>query len=367
MDGIQMSIEQNEFPKNNSGPRNSNLDLVRLLAMFMVYIVHLGQRHPVIGEWTSTGAKGVLLFFILSGFLGMRSADHCKKPGEYLKKRFFRIIPCYYTVLIISYLWDLLQYTVNWGWTAAVSGPCNPFRYLRYFLFLQVILPAQDYTLWCNRYALWTMSAFAVFYLLAYPLAKTVRRFWLSFALLLVFMIAEEPMLHGLQGMLDCMLPYVDGYYAYHTPLTMLVYFLFGTTLYRAIQEKKDFLYLGFLTVVLIFGPFTWYRFECIFTILVYIGVKAPGWIKNPWLEKWLAKASEGSFCFYLCHMVALSMLTYIMKRVAMPESAAIAVETAAVLVFTILVWRIGVPVVERLLSGVWKNTKTPIDSITSK
>ena len=294
---------------------SSNLDLVRLMAVVLVFVVHLGQRFPWIGEWSAVGAKGVLLFFVLSGYLINQSIDSSASWKEYMKKRLVRILPTYYLVLLLIYLWDLLQYTVSWGLGEALAGPCNPVKYLRYFGFLQVILPDPDPTLWCNRYALWTMSSFAVFYLVAYPLRKWVKKYWQSLILLFVLMISRDAMLEGIQEILNGILPYVDGYYAHHTPLTMLYCFVFGTTLYYAVQERKEFSYLFVLSAILVFGQFTWYRFEIFFTILLYLALKAPDLLADGRVKTILQMAGNGSFSFYLCHMVIFSGLDYVVKR----------------------------------------------------
>ena len=297
---------------------NSNLDLIRLMAVVLVFVVHLGQRFPWLGEWSAVGAKGVLLFFVLSGYLISQSIDSSSSWKDYVKKRLIRIIPAYYIALIFMYLWDLLQYTVAWGWTEALAGPCHPLKYLRYFGFLQVILPDADPGLWCNRYALWTMSSFAVFYLVAYPLRKVVKKYWQMLILLFVLMISRDAMLAAVQEMLNSILPYVDGYYAHHTPLTMLYCFLFGTTLHYAMKEKKEFSYLFVLGAILVFGQFTWYRFEMIFTILLYLAVKAPDLLAEGRAKRMIQMAGNGSFSFYLCHMMIFSMLDYVTKRLAL-------------------------------------------------
>ena len=318
---------------------NSNLDLVRLLAVFLVFVVHLGQGFPLIGEWSAVGAKGVLLFFVLSGYLISQSIDNSTSWKEYIMKRILRIVPAYYIVLILMYLWDLVQYTVSWGFEKALAGPCHPLKYLRYFGFLQVILPEQDYTLWCNRYALWTMSSFAVFYLLAYPWRKIMKKYWQMLLLLFVFMISRDAMLAGVQDVLNEMLPYMDGYYAHHTPLTMLYCFLFGTTLHYAMKEKKEFSYLFVMAGILVIGQFTWYRFEMIFTILLYLALKAPQIIPEGKLQRLIQMAGSGSFSFYLCHMMIFTMLDYVVKRLPLNDMGNLIFTVAATILAGYGLW----------------------------
>lgn len=327
---------------------NSNLDLVRLLAVCLVLVVHLGQRFSWIGEWSSVGAKGVLLFFVLSGYLISQSIDNSESWLDYIKKRVLRIIPTYYIVLILMYLWDLVQYTVAWGLDQALAGPCHPLKYLRYFGFLQVIIPDIDPALWCNRYALWTMSSFAVFYLMAYPLRKVVKKYWQMLALLFVLMVSRDAMLTGVQEVLNSLLPYVDGYYAHHTPLTMLYCFLFGTTLHYAMKEKKEFFYLFAMAVILVVGQFTWYRFEMIFTILLYLALKAPDMLKEGKWKRLIQMAGNGSFSFYLCHMMIFSVLDYVVKRLPLGHMGNLIFTVAATILAGYGLWWFAVRPAER-------------------
>ena len=49
-----------------------SLDILRIIAALMVLMVHVGQWTGL-NKWTDVGAKGVPLFFILSGYLAMVS------------------------------------------------------------------------------------------------------------------------------------------------------------------------------------------------------------------------------------------------------------------------------------------------------
>ena len=181
--------------KHPQQTQNTTLELLRTGAALMVLAVHAGQAAGL-GEQTRVGGQGVLLFFILSGYLTMASLDRRPAPGRYYLGRVRRILPLYWLVVAVRWALDAGLYLAGGMPAGAVfgpEGPCGP-RYLRYLLFLQMWLPSDNWALWNNRSALWTMSAFAFFYLLAPWLHRLLEglgrrfaagRFWGSFALLL--------------------------------------------------------------------------------------------------------------------------------------------------------------------------------------
>lgn len=92
----------------------NGLDHLRAFAICFVFIYH--YQIPVFGhpEWLPTIAKfgwtGVDLFFVLSGFLISSQLFFQIKNGieisfkEFFIKRFFRIIPAFWFVTMIYYL-----------------------------------------------------------------------------------------------------------------------------------------------------------------------------------------------------------------------------------------------------------------------
>jgi len=105
--------------------RNLGLDLMRLVAIYLVLLDHGGQNP--FGE-VLLGGLGVEVFFILSGFLIgriiIREFDDFKGASTFKHfwvNRWFRTLPLYYLALIIQII---LSQDVDWG-------------YLFYFVFLQ--------------------------------------------------------------------------------------------------------------------------------------------------------------------------------------------------------------------------------------
>lgn len=113
------------------------LDNLRALAIIMVFLFHYPRwfPHPAgFPEVVKFGWTGVDLFFILSGFLiSSQLFAQIKKEGtfsmkDFYVKRFFRILPVYYFVLALYFvfpvlsddqllppLWKFLTFTQNFG------------------------------------------------------------------------------------------------------------------------------------------------------------------------------------------------------------------------------------------------------------
>ena len=110
--------------------QNPTLDLLRTGAALMVLAVHAGQAAGL-GEQTRVGGQGVLLFFILSGYLTMASLDRRPAPGRYYLGRVRRILPLYWLVVAVRWALDAGLYLAGGMPAGAVfgpEGPCGPRR-----------------------------------------------------------------------------------------------------------------------------------------------------------------------------------------------------------------------------------------------
>ncbi|MDQ1249065.1 MAG: hypothetical protein QG597_3439 [Actinomycetota bacterium] len=88
-------------------PRANSLNLLRLVFAFVVLLDHCsflgGFGANDIGHASTPGTLAVYGFFAISGFLIARSAA-TSRPGRYLRKRFLRIFPAYWAVLVVTAL-----------------------------------------------------------------------------------------------------------------------------------------------------------------------------------------------------------------------------------------------------------------------
>ena len=222
--------------------KNVALDELRILAALMVLGVHTGQKVGL-GDAAAVGAQGVQLFFVLSGYLAAASLSRHPEPLPYYQRRIRRILPLYWLVLVLRWLFDAVRYLAA-GTSAAQlfgpGGPCGP-GYLRYFVFLQMWLPSDNWMLWNNRYVLWTMSAFAFFYLLAPWLYRLCKRFWGALALLVVCLAVKG----RIGGLIESSLAAFPAEaniseFSAKTPVMTLYCFIFGMAAFAAVRENKQ-------------------------------------------------------------------------------------------------------------------------------
>jgi peptidoglycan/LPS O-acetylase OafA/YrhL len=105
-----------------SPARNPSLDTLRGLAILLVLIGHYGKFAPYdlagsrFGDWvTDFGHGGVLLFFVLSGFLIWSRAQHVP-VRVFLLRRFAKIVPAYWlNVLFVAVAGALIAFFPSFG------------------------------------------------------------------------------------------------------------------------------------------------------------------------------------------------------------------------------------------------------------
>jgi exopolysaccharide production protein ExoZ len=96
------------------------LQYLRGIAALMVVFFHAGSYFGPVPEWSQIGARGVEIFFVISGFIIAYATKHIaadttaiKASLEFLSKRIVRVVPLYW----IALLWTSRDYW--WGWFAS--------------------------------------------------------------------------------------------------------------------------------------------------------------------------------------------------------------------------------------------------------
>ena len=211
-----LKSHQHRFMKQQAGAPPSQqqklfgLDHLRALAIIMVFVYHYGRifPHP---EWTNAisvfGWTGVDLFFVLSGYLIASqlflslSVNKIISVKVFFIKRFFRILPAYFTVVALYFLftalrereapaplWKYLTFTQNIGLDLRTQGTfshawslCIEEQF--YLLFPFILLILQHYKIQKGFWLLLVLFLFGFvarlysWYVLIYPHAGQ-DNFW---------------------------------------------------------------------------------------------------------------------------------------------------------------------------------------------
>ena len=96
--------------------RTNNFDLIRLFAAFQVLILHSTTHLELTNQvnfYFLDLFPGVLMFFVMSGFLIMSSLDRNPDIRNYITNRILRIFPglyiCSVLTLILLLLFNIIQ------------------------------------------------------------------------------------------------------------------------------------------------------------------------------------------------------------------------------------------------------------------
>lgn len=92
---------------------NNAVDLLRFFAALMVVLFHLSQAIEPVDNWYRNTVKhgwlGVAVFFVISGYCILSSAQHSANFKDFLSRRFFRIYPAYWVSLVVVLLAACVQ------------------------------------------------------------------------------------------------------------------------------------------------------------------------------------------------------------------------------------------------------------------
>lgn len=105
--------------KNNQ--RNFGIDLIRAISIWFVLLYHHGINIPGL-NFFGLGGLGVEIFFVVSGFLignilirNLESDNTINSVIKFWKRRWFRILPLYYFVLLLRFILDpSIGYDIFW-------------------------------------------------------------------------------------------------------------------------------------------------------------------------------------------------------------------------------------------------------------
>lgn len=229
---------------------------------------------------------------------------------EFYKKRALRIVPEYWTALIVYWLTEVGICMFDGRLVEAVGHYDSPYgiRFLRYFTFTNCLIPSNHDRLWNNPNAWWIMSSFMVFYLLAPLFYKLFHRFYSAMVALIVLMYCTPKfrllLEQFLGSRLDTSVYDVDAFRE-RFPFFHLYCFFLGIVLYLAVREGRQFLYVLWILFLLGINDMGAYRWENVLTLCVLGALQCeihPG----EKVKRVIMFLSEGSFSVYCIHVWVL-------------------------------------------------------------
>lgn len=296
-------------------------DMLRVIAAAMVFMIHFaGFRNLPKPQFVFMLFRhfnfGVCIFFAMSGYLIMQSVDNSKNLKEYFIKRVSRIIPAYYAILIFAIIvWDVVlgqmpkDSMLGIGW-------------LRYFLFLNGIVPSSQYYHWNDLWGLWTMSCFMLYYILA----PFIRKYVNSYKASLIFLMAVIVFAYGYKAVYFYFLNKNNVPWAAETAgdcaVFNLISFAFGTVAWYAVKDGKEKNYMRLVIVSLAcflairedtFNRIIW----SLFTVAFMLSMKDFSYNgRTQWIGNTFSFLAKYSFTVYLVHMPVIELTEYFSEHV---------------------------------------------------
>lgn len=324
--------------------RNSNIDILRVLAACMVLMVHVTEYAGY--SWFGVGSYGVQLFFIISGYLAFLSLDGNDDVRMYYKKRILRICPTYYICLMLMLFKDYLVHFTG----------IFQLKFFRYVFFIHCLIPSDNWDLWNNHGALWTMSSFMLFYILAPWLFKIFKHFYVGLALVVIILFANYPITIWIESMLNY---YPEdahiSWFAQLNPLTSMYCFLLGAMLFIAVKEGRQFMYCFLMTISLLIWPGQSFVYEVAFLLMMLSAVCFDNWIQNDRIAAGIKSFGAASFTLYLLHPTICDLVEYAWMKAEIGESAVGPIFFVTLLVMSVfvsfLLYKFVISRVERLMT----------------
>ena len=270
--------------KKKVNERNTAIQILRIIACILVFMVHFGQRlefEDVAKQITDFGMYGVHLFFIISGFLAVKTLQKKEKVTTYYLKRVISILVLYYIVIIWYFITEnYLHKTLN-----HIPGDIHKLYWLRYIYLLNGFVESDTY-FWNNLGMTWTIPIFAFFYLIIPYILKIIKNYKSSFILMIV--------IYHLTTYLNELYPC--------TVFANLYYFFIGIFIYYCYKDKKlrlcSVLFLIKSIYCTIIGEINYYY---IFAVIISVLLEKEIKIKEiP--KKVINKLDEYTYTLYLAH-----------------------------------------------------------------
>ncbi len=207
------------FSNNVSLHQHRNIDLLRGCAAILVVLSHIHASFGIELGWLAAngGWLGVQIFFVISGYLIIKSAEKYNAI-EYFMHRFFRIWPAYI-------FWFIL--------VGVIAGQINWESLMDLLLYPHVVLMQHFYPSSYIKYDVlrtsWTLTVEVMWYLVAYILARIGRGSYVPVAIVSIIVatwwVYSGKQLHPSWGARESI---YDYYFVTNIFLAQLPFFFFG-------------------------------------------------------------------------------------------------------------------------------------------
>ena len=294
--------------------RYNVISYLRIVACLLVIRGHyfsIFSMPDIFGKFIITGAGPVTIFFVISGFLAYVSLDNQQvQVKDYYVRRIKKLVPSYYMILIACIIFFMI--------TNESMYDSMKIGWLRYFSFLNMIIPSFCFDKWNNLYGFWTMGCFPLFYLLAPYLYRKMQNVKSS---IIIFLLAVFAMIVGseiigyiLQAM---QFDGVNGFVS-TSPISTLYLFVLG--MMSAFAYKRDYvgkmaMFFGiFLLGMLASGKSGYVLWGGVTSIIVMIPSVDLKIEKNKFWNWIVLFLDRNSFNIYLLHLLISDICIWIMK-----------------------------------------------------
>lgn len=350
-------------------PASAYLTGLRAHAALFVFLIHcngggLKSLHPVFENLISQGQHGVIIFFVLSGYViasSILKAGDKFNLADYWQRRALRILPLYYFLLVLTWAFQF----GNPFWREVFATPHDFKSVLLHFVF---------YGLYDQRYIMnglgidWTIVIEFTFYLLLplWVLSFSNKKNWLiAFAVTFGFyqlsihapnfLPYETPEFPHDNMMLlkQHWSPY--HYIPYFFAPSLLAYFV---TKYKVDPDKYKLSWLVPLVIVMFIGnvmkPIQHQEILYgVMTLMVLVGCLGQSMFRSKLFENPAAiLLGKISFSFYLLHYMVLQEL-----HVSTNET----VQAISAFILTLILSIITYSLIEKPFLGLKKSYKTTV------
>lgn len=288
------------------------ISCIRVLATLGVFISHFAPAIPLgdnVIKYTTFLSNGVEIFFIISAYGIFCSLERYASIKKFYLKRIFRIVPLYYTIVVILIMYFLVS-------NMDIPKDSSNLYWLRYFTFTTTSIPT-DNSFWINLCATWTVPCFMLFYLIAPFLWKFINSWKKSLCFLgLTFIMGEVVIVnfyHHLMGINEICWDNLENV----NPIRYLWIFAIGMVIYYAKKEHKEsqsiILGIGLQFIIFLYyyygGSVGKTRIDVSLFASLLILLLLDKKIKNKYMTKIIGKIEPYTYTIYLVHPLIFVVL----------------------------------------------------------